>query len=281
MMQKLQILLVFTLSLLISNQVFGQIQTPAPSPGSKVTQAVGLTEITIEYSRPGVKDREIFGGLVPYGELWRTGANQATKISFDKDVTIGGQKCKAGSYAILTVPNKDEWKFNLYTYESGNFGTYIEKEPAVSFMAKTESDEWSMWSFTMGFGEVKSSSAMLWVMWDKTRVGVPIEVGTEEQVMASIDQVMAGPSAGDYYRAATYYHDAGKDLNKAYEWIKKANAGDNARFWTLRREALILADMGKKKEAITVAKRSMEMAKEAKNDDYVRMNEASIKEWSK
>ena len=232
-------------------------------------------------SRPGVKDREIFGSLVPYGEIWRTGANAATKISFDKDVTIGGQKAEAGSYAILTVPNKDEWKFMMYPYESGNFGTYIEKEPAVSFTAKSMQDDWSMWSFTIAFSNIKSDGADLMFMWDKTRVAVPMKVATDEQVTASIGRVMAGPSAGDYYRAASYYHDAGKDLNQAYEWIKKANEGDNARFWTVRREALILAAMGKKKEAIAAAQRSMDMAEKAGNKDYVRMNEASIKEWSK
>lgn len=281
MIKNLQILIVFTLSLLISNQVFAQIQTPAPSPGSTITQMIGMTEVTIEYSRPGKKDREIFGALVPFGEIWRTGANQATKITFDKDAMIGGQEVKAGSYAILTVPNKDEWKFMLYTHESGNFGTYLEKEPTVSFTAKVNSDDWSMWNFTMGFSDVQSTGANLMVMWDKTRVSVPIAVHTEKQVMAGIKKVMAGPSSNDYYRAAGYYHDAGKDMDQAYGWIQMANKGDNARFWTVRREALILADMGKKKEAIAMAKRSMEMAKEAGNKDYVRMNEASIKEWSK
>lgn len=281
MMKNLQILIVFTLSLLISGQVFGQIQTPAPSPSAKVTQMVGMTEVSIEYSRPGVKDREIFGGLVPYGQIWRTGANAATKISFDKDVMLGGQEVKAGSYAILTVPNKSEWKFNLYPYESGNFGTYVEKEPAVSFTAKTTNTAKSMWSFTMEIADVQTDGANLMVKWDKTAVSVPIAVHTEKQVMASIDRVMAGPGANDYYRAASYYHDAGKDLKQALAWIQTANKGDNARFWTLRREALILADMGMKKEAISTAQRSLEMAEEAGNKDYVRMNEASIKEWSK
>jgi len=281
MMKNFQILIVFTLSLLISNQVFGQIQTPAASPGATLTQMVGLTEVEVVYSRPGVKDREIFGALVPYGEIWRTGANLATTISFDKDVKVGGQDVKAGKYAILTVPNKEEWKFMLYTYKERGFSAYVEKEADASFTAKVDNADWSMWSFTMGFGEVKSASATLWVMWDKARVGVPIEVGTEDQVVANIEKVMAGPGAGDYYRAASYYHDAGKDMAQAYEWIQKANEGDNARFWTVRREALILGDMGKKKEAIAAAKRSIEMAEKAGNKDYVRMNEASIKEWSK
>jgi hypothetical protein len=281
MMKNFQILIVFTLSLLISSQVFGQIQTPAPSPGAKATQTVGLTEITLEYSRPGVKDREIFGGLVPYGEIWRTGANLATTISFDKDVKVGGQDVKAGKYAVLTVPNKDEWKFMLYTYQERGFGAYVEKDPTVSFTAKADTWDMSVWSFTMAIQNVKSTSASWMIMWDKTVVSVPIEVHTDKQVTGSIEKIMAGPSANDYYRAASYYHDAGKDMNMAYEWIKKANEGDNARFWTVRREALILADMGKKAEAIAAAQRSMDMAEKAGNKDYVHMNEASIKEWSK
>jgi tetratricopeptide (TPR) repeat protein len=133
----------------------------------------------------------------------------------------------------------------------------------------------------MAIQNVKSTSASWMIMWDKTVVSVPIEVHTDKQVTGSIEKIMAGPSANDYYRAASYYHDAGKDMNMAYEWIKKANEGDNARFWTVRREALILADMGKKAEAIAAAQRSMDMAEKAGNKDYVHMNEASIKEWSK
>lgn len=281
MMKNLQILVVFALSLLISGQVFGQIQTPAPSPGATITQTIGLTEVTVEYSRPGVKDREIFGSLVPYGEIWRTGANLATTISFDKDVKVGGQDVKAGKYAILSIPNKDEWKIMLYTFNERGFGAYVEKEADVSFSVKPMKGDQSIWSFTMEFSDVKSTGANWMMMWDKTRVSIPIEVHTDKQVAASIDKVMAGPAAGDYYQAASYYHDAGKDINKAYEWIQMANKGENARFWTVRREALILADMGKKKEAIAAAKRSMEMAEKAGNKDYVRMNEASIKEWSK
>lgn len=258
-----------------------QIKTPAASPSATVMQEAGMTDITVEYSRPAVKGRTIFAadGLVPFGKPWRTGANQATKVTFSQPVTLGGKDVKKGSYAILTKPMADKWEFMLFPYESSNWGSYLEKTPAVTFTAPTKKTDWMTESFTIGFGDLKSNEATMMFMWDKTYVPVKIGLNTDDMAMESIEATLAGPTPRDYYLAGSYYHDSKRDLKTAYEYVHKANEMD-PKFWQLRRESLILADMGKYKDAIQVANKSKEMAMKAGNDDYVRMNDASIKEWT-
>lgn len=267
---------------LLAFDLNAQIRTPAPSPTAELKQAVGLTDVTINYSRPGVKDRVIFAedGLVPFGKIWRTGANSATKFTFSDDVKLGGKEVKAGSYAVLTIPNAEEWTINLYKYESGNFGSYTEKDPDVSLTAKPEVLPIKLESFTIDIGYLRNNSANIALIWDNTLVPIPLEVDVDSKVMAAIESVMGGPSLNDYYEAATYYHNSGKDLKQALKWVQKATSGDNPRYWQVREEALILADLESYGEAISAAKRSLELAQKAENDDYVRMNEKSIKEWA-
>jgi hypothetical protein len=266
----------------LAGQVFGQIRTPQPSPTSETKQTVGLTEVSLVYSRPSVKGRTIFtaDGLVPHGEIWRLGANQATKISFSDDVKVGGKAIKGGDYALLSKPNEKSWEIMFFPYETGNWGSYVEKTPAATVKVDAQALPFSVESFTMMLGDLTSNTANLYVMWDKTAIAIPIEAEVDKKVMAGIDKVMAGPSANDYYAAASYYHDAGKDLNKALEMIQKATKVEKPAFWQVRREALILADLGKKDAAIEAAKKSKALAEKAGNKDYVRMNEKSIKEWT-
>ena len=283
-MKKLFIQL-FTLAVLsmLGTTSYGQIRTPAPSPSSTIEQTVGLTDITINYSRPSAKGRTIFAkdGLVPFGKMWRTGANAATKISFSDDVNVGGKDLKGGDYAVLTIPAAESWTVNFYSYEGGNWGSYTEKEPAASVTANVDALPFSVETFTIGTNNLTSSSADLMFYWEKTLASVPVKVAVDERVMADIKRVMAGPSQNDYYAAASYLHDSGKDLDKALEYIQKANSGENPRFWQVRREALILADMGMKDKAVKAAMKSMKLAEEAGNEDYVRMNKKSIEEWKK
>jgi tetratricopeptide (TPR) repeat protein len=193
---------------------------------------------------------------------------------------LGGANLKKGDYAILTVPMANEWKIMLYKYETSNWASYVEKTPAASFTAATKVLAESVESFTMDVNNYTNESATIDISWEKTKVSLPLNVNTDAKVMASIEKVMAGPSAADLYAAGAYYHDAKKDLNKALEMVQKANAS-NPQYWTLRKESLILADLGRKSEAIAVATKSLEMAKKAANDDYIRMNEASIAAWKK
>ncbi|MEM0996242.1 MAG: DUF2911 domain-containing protein [Bacteroidota bacterium] len=260
-----------------------QIVTPAPSPGATVMQTVGLTDITVEYSRPGKKGRTIYAkdGLVPFGELWRTGANAATKITFDDDTKVAGQNLPAGAYAILCKPGAKEWTFHFYPYEERNWTSYREKLPALAVMVPSKQVNPTVETFTIGFDNVKMASADLGFTWENTAVHIPLEVNVDERVMKNIDQVLAGPSPNDYYRAATFLHESGKDLNQAAEYIQMATKSDDPKYWHLRRESLIMADLGKTKDAIASAQKSLELAKKAGNEDYVRMNEKSIAEWSK
>lgn len=267
--------------LFILGTTYAQIQTPAASPSAKVEQTVGLTDITVEYSRPGVKDRVIFAddGLVPFGKIWRTGANAATKITFSTDVMVNGASLEAGSYAILTVPNAESWTVNFYEFDSPGFGGYVDKEPTASVSADVMELNWKLENFTISVHNLKSDGADLMIAWDKTGVGLELSIDTDAAVMASIESAMAGPSNNDYYNAASYYYNADKDLNKALKWINIATDVDKPRFWQVRTKALILAKMGKKQEAIDAATHSMELAMAAGNDDYVRMNKKSIEEW--
>ena len=273
---------VVCLSVLVyTNTLDAQIVSPSASVTTELKTKVGLTDVTILYSRPSMKGRGIFGKeVVPFGATWRTGANSVTKLSFSEDVKLGGAEVKKGDYALLTVPNAAEWKVMVYKYETSNWASYVEKTPAVSFSAATKSLGENVESFTMDVNNYTNESATIDISWEKTKVSLPLTVNTDAKVMASIDKVMAGPSGADLYAAGAYYHDAKKDLNKALEWVQKANAL-NPQYWTLRKESLILADLNRKAEAIAVATKSLELAKKAANDDYIRMNEASIAAWKK
>lgn len=259
-----------------------QIETPAPSPFGKIEQEVGLTDVSIEYSRPGLKGRTIFGDLVPYGEVWRTGANANTKITFSTDVMINGKKLKKGSYSIYSIPNKDSWEIMFYS-STDNWGVPQDwDESKVALKAKAEVTKLPMTieSFTIMIHDLTNDSASLNFVWANTKATLSLEVPTDELATASIEKVMNGPSANDYFAAGSYYHESGKDLEKAYKWVSKAveMSGDQA-FWMLRRKSLIEAEMGKKEQAIATAKKSMASAKKANNADYVKMNKESIAEW--
>jgi hypothetical protein len=261
-----------------------QVQTPQPSPFSTVEQKVGLTDVTIEYSRPGVKGRTIFGGLEAFGKVWRTGANSRTKITFSDNVTIDGKELEAGTYAIFTIPNKESWDFIFYTDSKGSGAPaeLDESKVALRTITKVHEIPFNVESLTLDINNLRDDSATLDLMWEKTYVSVPFSVPTEVLANASIDKVMAGPSVNDYVDAATYYYDNDINLNKAKEWIDKAvELREKPAFWHIRKQALIYAKLGDKKGAIKAAKRSLELATEAGYDSYIKMNEASIAEWMK
>ncbi len=260
-----------------------QIKTPAPSPSATLTQAIGLSDVTIAYSRPSVKGRKIFAtdGLVPFGKVWRTGANQATKISFGADVNVGGKDLKKGDYAILSIPNADAWAVHFYPYESGSWSSYVEKDPMAVVTAKAENLPFSIESFSISIEDITDDSGNLVFFWSNVAASVPLNFEVEKNVMAAIEKTLAGPTAGDYYAAGNYLLSIDKDLEKALTYVQKATKTDNPRFWQVRREALILGKLGRVKEAIAAAKLSKELAVKAGNDDYVRLNDESIAEWMK
>lgn len=273
---------VFAILFLCATFVTGsmaQIATPAASPLAKVTQNVGLAEVTIEYSRPGVKDRTIFGDLIPYGEFWRTGANATTKVTFSEDVMIAGKELKKGTYSLFSFPNKKQWDVIFSTSMSlpGGSGYDSSNEAVRVTLPVTELDQ-MVETFTINVGNLRNNSATIDISWENTGVSIPLALDTDSKVFASIDKAMSGPSANDYYAAASYYFDNGKDLKKAHEWVSKAVAmGDGSQFWMIHTKAKIEAALGKKAEAIKSANMSIKAAKAAGNNQYVMFNEKLIK----
>ena len=258
-----------------------QITTPAPSPAAKIMQTVGLTDVTVEYSRPSMRGRDIFGDLVPYDKLWRTGANKNSMITFSDDVTIAGQKVKAGSYAIFTRPGMISWEVIFYA-DTNNWGTpqnWDDSKVAAKTNVKVSDLPSDVETFTMSIDALNNNGATLGIMWEQTYAGIPFEVPTAEKAVKSIETVMNGPSANDYFAAASYYYQEGKDLAIAREWIDKAVSMNDEAFWMMRTQSLIYAKMGDTKGAIEAAKKSMAVAEAAGNADYVKMNKESLEEW--
>lgn len=278
-MKKL-ILLTFICSLSLS--VNAQIKSPQPSTSQTVTQTVGLTNIELSYSRPSMRERNIFGELVPYGKMWRTGANKNTTINFDQDVIIGSKEVKAGTYAIFTKPNAQSWEVYFYS-DSSNWGTpaaWENEKVVASIKANVVAMPMEVETFTISFDAITNDSATLGFRWDHTYVAVPISFFTDTQVTKSIESVMSGPNAGDYYTAAVYYLNADKDIKKAKNWIDKAiEMRENPAFWYYRQQSLIYAKSEDKNGAIKAAKKSLALAKEAGNEDYVALNTKSLKAW--
>jgi hypothetical protein len=279
-MRKQVLTLTFALfALLLTTTLAAQLRTTPASPSAKVETTIGLTDVHIEYSRPGVKGRKIFAadGLVPFGEVWRTGANQATKITFGGAVMIGGEEVAAGSYAVLSKPSATEWEVMFFPYESGSWGSYVEKTPAVTAKVKSMASEGKVEAFTIDVQNYTMEGADIVMKWDDTMVAVPVKTNAKKQIMASIDRIMAGPGMNDYYNAASFLHENG-DKQKALEYINKAVSmgGDNPRYWMVRRQGLILADLGMNKKAMAAFEMSTKLAEKAGNMDYVRMNKKSM-----
>ena len=278
-----KLLLVFAVFAMAFN-ANAQIETPQPSPFSKVEQKVGLTDVTIEYSRPGVKGRTIFGGLEPWGTVWRTGANKNTIITFSDDVTIAGQEVKAGSYAMFTKLNSaEQWDVMFYS-DTENWGTPREWDDSkVVATAKVDINAmpFSVETMMIDINNISNDGGVIGIIWEKSYAGIPFTVPTDATVSSAIDKLMAGPGADDYYASARYYLEADKDIKQAVKWIDMAvdMTKEEPRFWWLRQQALIHAKAGNKDKAIAAAKASMAGAKEAKNDNYVKMNMDSLKEW--
>ena len=278
-MKKL-VLFVFAVTLLFS--VDAQIETPQPSPFTKIEQKVGLTDVTLEYSRPSMKGRKIFGDLVPYGKMWRTGANKNTMVTFSDDVVVYGTTLKAGSYAIFVTPGESSWDVIFYS-DIENWGTpreWDDSKVAAKTTVNTYKMPMAVETWTISIDDLKSNSAQIGFIWENTYVGVKVKVPTDAKVSASIEKTMAGPGAGDYYSAAVYNLTEGKDLDKAQIWMDKAMSMiENPGFWQLRQQSLLYAKLGDKKKAIETAKKSLAGAEAAGNADYVKMNKESLKEW--
>lgn len=260
-----------------------QIQRPMASPQGKMEQKVGLTDVKIEYYRPSKSGRTVFGDVVPFNELWRTGANENTKFTASDAVVFGKDTLKAGTYAIFTKPAADSWEVIFYT-ETTNWGTpdtWDEAKVALRTTAKVTPLNDVVETFTISVDNITTKSADLNFSWDKTRASLGFTVPTATKMQANIDKVMAGPSGGDYYAAAEFYYKEKKDMKKALEWVNKSVEARPDAYWILRLKSQIQAELEDYKGAVATAKLSMAAAEKDGNKAYVDMNKASIEEWGK
>lgn len=275
-MKKLLTCLLLTGSIYMTSHA-QQLRTPAPSPAATIKQSFALSSVEVNYSRPAVRGRAIFGDLVPYGKVWRTGANEATTITFGEDVTVGGKKVPAGKYGLLTIPGQNEWTIIISKQlDVTSPAAYKQDQDVVRFTAKSETLPFSVESFMIVFDDIKSNSMLVELIWDKTAVGFPIESDVDSKVMAQIDNAMNKDNR-PYFGAAMYYMENGKDMNKALEWLNKAVEQNPNAFWIHHQRANAFAKLGKKQDAIAAANKSIELARAAKNDDYVALNEKLLK----
>ena len=249
------------------------LKTPAPSTTQTIKQDVGLGNIELVYSRPNMKGRPVFGDLVPFGKVWRTGANSATTLTFTDEVTIGGTKIAPGKYGLLSIPSASEWTLIITKQlDVTSPAAYKQESDVVRVSVKPYALPFAVETFTAMFADVKDNSTKLQMMWDKTMVELPISTEVESKVMKQIESMM-GKDNRPYFNAAMYYADNGKDLNQAITWFDKAIDQNSKAYWIYYQKAKALAKQGKKAEAMTVSMKSMELAKEGKNDDYVALNQ--------
>lgn len=277
-------------TLLAAPATQAQIRTPAASPQSTIMQRVGLTDITVVYSRPGLKGRTAFGDkspLAPVGKRWRTGANATTSIKFSDDVTIEGKKVPAGEYGIYTIPNKTEWLvvLNKSTKMGANVDGFKDDEDVARFSVKSYKLGSKVETYTMSFADLTPATANLAMEWEMTGAKFKITADVESKVMAQIDEKItknASPSAGDLAAAAVYYADNNKDMKQAVAWMEKANATD-AKFWNLHSEAKMRLKMKDYAGAMKAAEASKKgaLAATPPNGDYVKMNEELLVEAKK
>lgn len=261
-----------------------QVTTPQASPSAMVKQTVGLTEVTVEYARPSAKERKVFGNVVPMNKLWRTGANNATSIEFSTPVNFGGVDVKPGKYALYTVPSENHWEIILYEdYKQWGAPEKLDEKLIVAHTkAEAGKIEPRVESFSIGFNDLTNKSANLSLTWEHVMVKVPISVDPHKAVMESIKKTMSGdPTAGDFNSAASYFLENNMELKTALEYITRAVQMNPEAFWMSATKAEIQAANGDYKGAIATAQKSLELAKKADYDAYIKKNSENIEKWSK
>ena len=248
------------------------VQFPAPSPACTLQQRVGLTDIEVVYSRPGIKGRQIFGGVVPFDKVWRTGANNATKITFSTPVKINGTDVAAGNYALYTIPGQSEWTIIL-NKGVGKSGTqYDAKEDVVRLKTTPMDLAESIETFTIEFNQITDNSAVINLVWDHTVVPMKIDLDLTGKLVPQIEAVMAAEGGQKpYYQAAMFYYDNGQDLQKASKWINAALAQRETDYMVYLK-AKILVKLGDKEGAMAAAKHSSELAVKADDTGYMKLN---------
>ena len=258
-----------------------QIKLPAASTTQTIKQEFGMGSIEITYSRPGAKGRNVFGDLVPYGKLWRTGANAATTLKFSAPVEIGGKKLDTGTYVLYTIPNEDSWEV-IINKGLKNWGVdgYKETEDIVRFKVPAIKLKTKIETLTLQIANIKADTCHLEIMWEKRGIDITITADINEKLKAQFDAAMLTDKK-PYWQAAQFYFEYDKNLPKALEYITKATEENPKAFYMFLYKAKIQKEMGNTAGAMESSKASLFLAKEAKNEDYVRMNEKLQKELKK
>ena len=256
---------------------FAQVKMPAPSPTQIIKQDFGVGNIEVKYSRPSAKGRKVFGELVPYNKLWRTGANSATVIRFSEPVEINGKKIDSGSYALYSIPNVDYWDviLNKGISNSGVNG-YTEADDVARFKIEAMRSNKKMEMFTMQFDNVKPESCDLNIIWEKTMITIPILSKVQEKLKVQIDAALLTEKK-PYWQAAQFYNEYEKNSAKALEYVTNGLTENPKAYWMWLYKAKIQQDLGDKAGARESSTKSLELATAEKNDDYVRMNQALLK----
>lgn len=259
-----------------------QLKTPAPSPLQTLDQAFGLSNIKIEYSRPSAKGRVVFGDLVAYGKIWRTGANASTKITFGDTVKVEGKTLAPGTYALYTIPNKDSWEVMFYKdlKLGGDVASYKTENEVLKVKVPTVANLVKMETFTIGIADMTSNSANIMIMWENTRVVLKVTTDIDAAVMKSIEKQVINDSR-PYFAAANYYYENDKDMKLAKEWAAKAFEANPKAYWIAHLQAKICMKMKDYAGAIAAAEKSRALAVEDKDDTYVAMNDKIIAEAKK
>ena len=282
-MKKLSILFaLFLCSFVLMLPIVGWGQTfkaPVNSPLQSIKQNFALGEIAIEYSRPSLRDRVAFGEIVPFDKLWRTGANACTKITFSDNVLLDGHLVMAGTYALFTIPGKKEWVviLNKNTKQSGT-GSYKEEEDLLRFNVKPMPLLDKVETLTISIDAVRQTNALINISWDNTRIGFPVVANIDSIMMKNIESALSPEDKRPYFQAANYYFENNKDLGKALEWVNKAIDNNPKAFFMVHLKAKILMKQKDYAAAIAAAELSMQLAKDAKNDDYIQLNQKLIDE---
>jgi hypothetical protein len=270
----LSIALIFFVS--ISNVKAQEPMMPNPSSGQSIIQEFGLGKVTLTYNRPNTKGRKIFGALEGYGQVWRTGANNATSITFTDEVTFGGKTLPAGSYSLFTIPNKTDWTIILNkTAQQWGAYDYKEADDILRITLKPTTTKSLMETLTINFSDVKAGSMNLDIVWENTAISIPLTVNYDLKVMANIEKAMQGDKK-PYFAAAQYYYENNKDIKKALEWVTEAEKNDAKAPWYKLWKARIQLKAGDKVGAKATAEAGLKLAQNIKNEEYVRLHQTFL-----
>ncbi|WPU94944.1 DUF2911 domain-containing protein [Mucilaginibacter sabulilitoris] len=277
-MRKTYLFLAIMLLACISFKSYAQVpRIPEASSTQTIIQDFGLGKVTITYSRPNVKDRKIFGGIIPYGEVWRTGANAATTITFTEKIVIDGHSVPAGTYSLFSIPERNEWTIILNkTVKQWGAYSYKQANDLLRFTVKSRRVNEKRETFTMQFVNTTTKSTDLYLVWDHTAAIIHMETDDDEKITANIDELMKGDRKPYYFNAIQYYYENNKDVDKALGWVAEAEKEEPKSSWFKLWESRLLLRKGNKAGAIAAAEAGIKLAKDSNDEEYIRLNQEAL-----